>query len=61
MMNIAIYDATILAWKEKDKYKGNARSGSFTETSHQFTANLFYPCEHTVTGAAMLMCLPIFS
>lgn len=53
-MNIAIYDATILAWKEKIKYKmerPQAMDPSLQPviaTPHTYA----YPCEHAVTAAA---------
>ncbi|MEP6845506.1 MAG: phosphatase PAP2 family protein, partial [Panacibacter sp.] len=53
-MNIAIYDATILAWKEKIKYKrahpGDVDASLKPVIEEPLTYS--YPCEHTVTAAA---------
>lgn len=61
-MNIAIYDATILAWKEKIKYK-RKRPNAF-DASHKTIINApltySYPCEHTVTAAAAAHMLAYF-
>ena len=61
-MNLAIYDATILAWKEKIKYK--------RQRPHHFDPSLkpvinapvtySYPCEHAVTAAAAANVLAYF-
>src|SRR6267378_3645198 len=53
-MNIAIYDATILAWKEKIKYKRNRPTGldHSLKTVVNAPATYSYPCEHSVTAAA---------
>ena len=61
-MNVAIYDATILAWKEKVKYK--------RKRPHEVAPSLkpiisdpltySYPCEHTVTAAAAANVLAYF-
>lgn len=61
-VNLAIYDATILAWKEKLKYK--------RKRPHQVDASLkplidapltySYPCEHSVTAAAAAHMLAYF-
>lgn len=53
-MNIAIYDATILAWKEKIKYK-RARpnhADPSLKPSINVPLTYSYPCEHSVTAAA---------
>jgi membrane-associated phospholipid phosphatase len=53
-MNIAIYDATILAWKEKIKYK-RRRPQAVDPLLKPVINTPFtysYPCEHTVTAAA---------
>jgi membrane-associated phospholipid phosphatase len=53
-MNLAIYDATILAWKEKQKHKRKRPN----EADHSVKALVAtpithsYPCEHTLTAAA---------
>ncbi len=61
-MNLAIYDATILAWKEKLKYK-RKRPDVF-DASHKLLINIpatfSYPCEHTVTAAAAAYVLAYF-
>ena len=61
-MNIAIYDATILAWKEKIKYK-RKRPGDLDPSlkpviNAPFTYS--YPCEHSVTAAAAAYILAYF-
>jgi len=61
-MNVAIYDATILAWKEKLKYKrerpGVADPAIKTMISAPKTYS--YPCEHSVTAAAAAYVLAYF-
>jgi membrane-associated phospholipid phosphatase len=61
-MNIAIYDATILAWKEKLKYK-RARPNTL-DPSLKIAINApvtySYPCEHSVTAAAAAYTLAYF-
>lgn len=61
-MNIAIYDATILAWKEKKKYKRNRPH--FYDPSLKPLIDVpltySYPCEHTVTAAAAAYVLAYF-
>jgi membrane-associated phospholipid phosphatase len=53
-INIAIYDATILAWKEKIKYKRVRPSGLDPLLIPTVTAaaTYSYPCEHSVTASA---------
>lgn len=61
-MNIAIYDATILAWKEKLKYK-RQRPGSADpslKTVVDAPQTYSYPCEHSVTAAAASYVLAYF-
>jgi membrane-associated phospholipid phosphatase len=61
-MNIAIYDATVLAWKEKLKYK-RSRPGDMDPTLKTvITAPLTYsyPCEHSVTASAAANVLAYF-
>ncbi len=61
-MNLAIYDATILAWKEKVKYK-RKRPGSFDPAFNPVInapLTYSYPCEHTVTAAAAATMLAYF-
>ncbi len=61
-MNIAIYDATILAWKEKIKYK--RKRPTDLDPSFKPTINTpltySYPCEHSVTAAAAAYVLVYF-
>jgi membrane-associated phospholipid phosphatase len=61
-MNIAIYDATILAWKEKIKYK-RLRPADQDHPLKTFVnppATYSYPCEHTVTAAAAATMMAYF-
>jgi membrane-associated phospholipid phosphatase len=61
-MNIAIYDATLLAWKEKIKYKRSRPEGldhSLKPVVHS-PATYSYPCEHSVTAAAAATVLAYF-
>lgn len=61
-MNLAIYDATILAWKEKIKYKRsrpNVLDLSIKPVINT-PATYAYPCEHTVTAAAAATVLAYF-
>ena len=53
-MNIAIYDATILAWKEKLKYKRKRPADLDRSIMSAIKApqTYSYPCEHSVTAAA---------
>ncbi len=61
-MNIAIYDATILAWKEKVRYK--RERPSIADPSIKPVVNVpatySYPCEHSVTAAAAAYMLAYF-
>jgi len=61
-MNIAIYDATVLAWKEKIKYK--RQRPNVLDPSLQPAVNVpltySYPCEHSVTAAAAANVLAYF-
>jgi membrane-associated phospholipid phosphatase len=61
-MNVAIYDATILAWKEKVKYKRNRPN--VLDPSLRPAINVpitySYPCEHSVTAAAAATVLAYF-
>jgi hypothetical protein len=61
-MNIAIYDATILAWKEKLKYKRKRPQDLDPSVKPSINAPLTYsyPCEHTVTAAAAAYTLAYF-
>ena len=61
-MNIAIYDATILAWKEKLKYKRKRPHDVDPSLHPVINAPLTYsyPCEHTVTAAAAAYTLAYF-
>jgi hypothetical protein len=61
-MNMAIYDATILAWKEKLKYKRqrpNVLDPSL-KTAVNAPQTYSYPCEHSVTAAAAAYILAYF-
>jgi membrane-associated phospholipid phosphatase len=61
-MNIAIYDATILAWKEKLKYKRKRTSvlDPSLKTPINAPNTYSYPCEHSVTAAAAAYVLAYF-
>jgi membrane-associated phospholipid phosphatase len=61
-MNIAIYDATILAWREKIKYK-RSRPHNLDRSLKPVVngpQTYSYPCEHTVTAAAAAYVLAYF-
>jgi membrane-associated phospholipid phosphatase len=61
-MNIAIYDATILAWREKPTYK-RKRPKSMDPALHTMVdapLTYSYPCEHAVTAAAAAYMLGYF-
>jgi membrane-associated phospholipid phosphatase len=61
-MNMAIYDATVLAWKEKIKYKRSRPQVSDPMLQPAILAPLTYsyPCEHSVTAAAAANVLAYF-
>jgi hypothetical protein len=61
-MNIAIYDATILAWKEKLKYKRKRPQDvdALLNSPIQAPLTYSYPCEHSVTAAAAANVLAYF-
>ena len=61
-MNIAIYDATILTWKEKMKYKRKRPSAvdPSLQTAISAPQTYSYPCEHSVTAAAAAYVLAYF-
>ena len=61
-MNIAIYDATILAWKEKLKYKRKRPDilDPSLKTAINAPKTYSYPCEHSVTAAAAATVLAYF-
>jgi len=61
-MNIAMYDATILAWKEKIRYKRKRPQELDPSLKPAINAPLTYsyPCEHTVTAAAAATVLAYF-
>ncbi|MGB8190505.1 MAG: phosphatase PAP2 family protein [Chitinophagaceae bacterium] len=61
-MNMAVYDATILAWKEKVKYKRGRPSSLDASIKPVINSPLTYsyPCEHTVTAAAAAYVLAYF-
>ncbi len=61
-VNIAIYDATILAWKEKIKYK-RLRPHDLDPSLRPVIKGpqtYSYPCEHSVTAAAAAYVLAYF-
>jgi membrane-associated phospholipid phosphatase len=61
-MNLAIYDATILAWQEKVKYKRKRPQEADPALKPLITAphTFSYPCEHAVTAAAAAHVLAYF-
>lgn len=61
-MNMAIYDATIAAWKAKAKYQRKRPSelDPSIKTLVDLPATSSYPCEHTVTAAAAAYVLAYF-
>ena len=61
-MNVAVYDATILAWKEKLKYKRKRPNELDPSLKTAINAPLTYsyPCEHSVTAAAAAYTLAYF-
>ena len=61
-VNLAIYDATVLAWKEKLKYKRQRphEADPSLKPTVQAPLTFSYPCEHTVTAAAAAYVLAYF-
>jgi len=61
-VNLAIYDATILAWKEKIKYKRKHPQEMDASIKPVISAPLTYsyPCEYSVTAAAAATVLAYF-
>src|SRR5687768_17827794 len=61
-INIAIYDATILAWKEKLKYKRKRphQEDASVKPLVESPLTYSYPCEHSVTAAAAANLLAYF-
>ena len=61
-MNIAIYDATIAAWKAKYQYarKRPSQIDPSIKPLVEIPATPSYPCEHTVTAAAAAIVLGYF-
>ncbi|MDB5012788.1 MAG: Phosphoesterase, PA-phosphatase related, partial [Daejeonella sp.] len=61
-MNMAIYDATILAWEEKLKYKRQRPNvlDRTLKTAVNAPATYSYPCEHSVTASAAATVLAYF-
>ncbi|MEJ7673870.1 MAG: hypothetical protein WKF59_14525 [Chitinophagaceae bacterium] len=61
-VNLAVYDATILAWKEKIKYKRKRPHEIDPSLKPAVIAPLTYsyPCEHSLTALLPQMCLLIF-
>lgn len=61
-MNLAIYDATVLAWREKAKYK-RSRPSWLDASIKPLTSvpqTYGYPCEHSTTAAAAAYVLAYF-
>lgn len=61
-MNLAIYNATVIAWREKAKHK-RKRPGAFDPSLKPVIAaplTSSYPCEHSVTASAAAMLLAYF-
>jgi membrane-associated phospholipid phosphatase len=61
-VNLAVYDATIVAWKEKVKHKRvrpQALDGSLKPVVNA-PLTFSYPCEHSVTAAAAATVLAYF-
>jgi len=61
-VNLAIYDATILAWKEKVKYKRGRpqQIDPSLKTAVIAPLTFSYPCEHSVTAAAAATVMAYF-
>jgi membrane-associated phospholipid phosphatase len=61
-MNLAIYDATVLAWQEKVRYKRQRPSVKDRSLTTLIASPLTYsyPCEHSVTAAAAAHVLAYF-
>jgi membrane-associated phospholipid phosphatase len=61
-MNLAVYDATILAWKEKLKYKRKRPAATDPSIIPLISgpSTYSYPCEHAVTAAAAAYVLAYF-
>jgi membrane-associated phospholipid phosphatase len=61
-VNIAIYDATILCWKEKAKYKRRrpGETDPLLKPVINAPQTFSYPCEHSVTAAAAAYMLAYF-
>ncbi|RYY18438.1 MAG: phosphatase PAP2 family protein, partial [Chitinophagaceae bacterium] len=61
-VNLAVYDATVLAWSEKLKYKRMrpAVSDPALQIIIKSPSNYSYPCEHSVTAAAAAYVLAYF-
>jgi membrane-associated phospholipid phosphatase len=61
-VNLAIYDATVMAWREKVKYK-RKRPNEMDPSMNLVIpppVTYSYPCEHTVTAAAAATVLAYF-
>lgn len=61
-VNLAIYDATVLAWKEKLKYKRKrpSETDASIKTIVSNPKTYGYPCEHSVTASAAAHVLAYF-
>jgi len=61
-VNVAIYDATVLTWREKVKYKRQRpdKIDSSLKTLVSSPTTYSYPCEHSATAAAAAYVLAYF-
>lgn len=61
-MNLAVYDATVLAWREKLKYKRKRPQATDPSIKPAINApsTYSYPCEHSVTASAAAYVLAYF-
>jgi membrane-associated phospholipid phosphatase len=61
-ISIAVYDATVLAWREKIKYKRKrpSQTDPSVKTLVRLPETYSYPCEHTVTAAAAATVMAYF-
>jgi len=61
-MNMAIYDATVIAWQAKDRYqrKRPGESDASIKPVITSTVRYSYPCEHAVSAAAAANVLAYF-
>jgi membrane-associated phospholipid phosphatase len=61
-MNLAVYDATVLAWNEKLKYKRKRPSETDASVKPAVNApqSYSYPCEHSATASAAAYVMAYF-